>query len=171
MLILPESVVSAGSRTAFTESPCLPCLMLSFTLVTLEDWTCSQTVLACILSSPRYACPHGRSPRTLRWDLLRVASGPLPGLYQSTFRAELFANRVRIARASTSPFRIWTDCLGVVRKVRTLRSAIRPPAAMAPNSDLWLDVWHVLQDLPVTLDMNHLPSHDGQVVVAWEPVC
>ena len=43
-----------------------------------------------------------------------MASGPLPGLFQSSFRAELFAVRciLRVATASSAPFRIWTDCLG-----------------------------------------------------------
>ena len=91
-----------------------------------------------------------------------LASGPLPGICQTTFRAELFAIRVlfRVARASSAPFRIWTDCLGVVRKVRALRQSLQPPAAMSLNADLWQEVWEAMQDLQVQFDINHLPSHE-----------
>ena len=135
----PHSALDLGGMDLFTDGSCLqpqqPCLRLA-------SWA--------IVSDTPVGTPSV------------VASGPLPGMFQSTFRAELFAVRtlLRIARACTSPFRVWTDCLGVVRKVRTLRSAVRPPAAMAPNADLWLDVWEALQDLDVTFDINHLPSHE-----------
>ena len=89
-----------------------------------------------------------------------LASGPVPGLFQS--RAELFALVVlfRVARASTGHFRIWSDCLGVVRKTRSLRYSTRPPAAMAPDADLWTDLWESLQDINVSFDLNHVPSHE-----------
>ena len=91
-----------------------------------------------------------------------VACGPLPGLIQSAFRAKLFAIVVlfRVARASSAPFRVWTDCLGVVRKLRTLQRSSVPPSAMAANGDLWLDVWTQLQDLEVDFCINHVPSHE-----------
>ena len=135
----PHSALDLGGMDLFTDGACLqpqqPCLRLA-------SWA--------IVSDTPAGTPSV------------VASGPLPGMFQSTFRAELFAVRtlLRIARACTSPFRIWTDCLGVVRKVRTLRSAVRPPAAMAPNADLWLDVWEAMYDLTVSFDINHLPSHE-----------
>ena len=91
-----------------------------------------------------------------------LASGPLPGLHQSSFRAELFAVwfLFRVGVASSLPFRIWTDCLGVVRRVRALRSALYPPTAMASNSDLWRGIWESLQMLEADFEINHVPSHE-----------
>ena len=93
------------------------------------------------------------------WILM---SGPLPGLFQSAFRAEVFAlcMLLRVARACSTPFRVWTDCLGVVRKVRALRSTATPPAAMAFIGDLWHDIWTSLQDIEVDFQVCHVPSHE-----------
>ena len=90
--------------------------------------------------------------------LARLASGPsftgfwLPSLCM--FRAELsaVAHVLQVAAGSTKPFRIWTDCLGVVRKVRTLQTVAHPPNAMASNGDLWLQVWMSIQLLEVSFD-------------------
>ena len=93
------------------------------------------------------------------WILM---TGPLPGLFQSAFRAEVYALQMllRVARACSTPFRVWTDCLGVVRKVRALRNTAVPPAAMASNGDLWYDVWSSLQDIEVDFQICHVPSHE-----------
>ena len=45
---------------------------------------------------------------------------------------------------------------GVRLKIRSLRFSVRPPAAMAPNADLWSALWESLQDLEATFDINHL---------------
>ena len=100
------------------------------------------------------ACPTGS-----HWIL---ASQPLHGLYQSTFRAELSAVAyvLQVAAGSTKPFKIWADCLGVVRKVRTLQTVAHPPNAMASNGDRWLLVWMSIQLLDVSFDICHVPSYE-----------
>ena len=100
-----------------------------------------------------------------------LASGPLPGLHQSSFRAELYAVwfLFRVGVACSKPFRIWTDCLGVVRRVRALRAALYPPTAMASNADLWQGIWECLQGLNVEFEINHVPSHEDLVAHA-DPV-
>ena len=62
-------------------------------------------------------------------------------------------------RFSSAPFRDWSDCLGVVKKVRRLQEASFPPRAMDLNGDLWSRVWRAIQDLEVQFQINHVPSH------------
>ena len=92
-----------------------------------------------------------------------VVAGHLPGLHQGIFRAELLAvcSVLQVARASSDSFRIWSDCLGVVKKVRGLQSSCFPPRAMGPKGDIWLRIWDAIQDLPVEFTTNHVPSHQN----------
>ena len=91
-----------------------------------------------------------------------LAAGPLPGLVQSVFRAELFAVVVllRCGRGSSAPFRIWSDCLAVVNRVRHLQQASQPPRAMAANGDLWMEIWEIINDLGTSFLINHIPAHE-----------
>ena len=66
-------------------------------------------------------------------------SGLLPGLIQTSFRAEIFAvlAAVRFCRLVGTPVRIWCDCLGVVRRVRKLLSGSCNVPGNSKNGDLW----------------------------------
>ena len=83
---------------------------------------------------------QGNAVRTL-------AAGALPRLRQSVFCAELFAVW------TAAPFRVWSACLGVVKKVRRLQDASFPPRGMDSNGDLWSRV--------SGFQINHVPSHQN----------
>ena len=69
-------------------------------------------------------------------------AGPLPGILQSAYRAELFGilQAIRWGRQHSIKVRLWCDCLGVVERVRKL---LLDPLAIkvnSPNFDLWRQV-------------------------------
>eukprot|EP00435_Cladocopium_sp_Y103_P051237 s961_g15.t2 len=68
-----------------------------------------------------------------------VASGCLPGLCQSAFRAELYALAVVLHHASTGGFRvkIYSDCLGVVNKYHLFTRGSVSLKLNSANGDLW----------------------------------
>jgi ribonuclease HI len=93
--------------------PCYPDLRYAAYSVVLSDPTQAQP--ACILDS-----------------------GPLPGLRQTSIRAELYAihRAVKFASLRQQNLLIWSDCLAVVRRLR--RILMGPSVKMnSPNSDLW----------------------------------
>ena len=77
-----------------------------------------------------------------------IAAGPLPGMNQSAFRAEVFGalQAVRFGRKHGVRIRLWTDCLGVVKRLRKiqLNAQIKPSV---PHSDLWEELVDELQSL------------------------
>ena len=77
-----------------------------------------------------------------------LCSGPLPGVFQSAMRAELFACReaLRWARHSGVSIRLWVDCMSVVRKFQRIQHASVPPGRNTRHSDLWRDVFYLLPD-------------------------
>lgn len=84
-----------------------------------------------------------------------VDSGPLPGVLQSAYRAEIFAvlRTLSLARLQTLPVYIWTDCNAVVKRMHKLLQghALKPNSA---HADLWKQIECCLQDFA-----------SGQVVV------
>ena len=74
-----------------------------------------------------------------------VASGPLAGLLQFAFRAEATAVLValRFALAFRLQVRVWSDCLGVVVKVRRLVQGLRV-GPTSRNADLWVAISEAL---------------------------
>ena len=71
-----------------------------------------------------------------------VAAGPLQGLYQSAFRAELQAVVVALDWALSCPssisgVRLWIDCQGVLDKMLLLLDGLQRPKLTGPNGDLW----------------------------------
>lgn len=78
-----------------------------------------------------------------------LAAGPLPGLLQSAYRAELYAVyiAVRWGRVTQKPIRIWSDCLGVIRRFRRLTRSRQPPKHGVAHYDLWMLVHEELQQL------------------------
>eukprot|EP00435_Cladocopium_sp_Y103_P056616 s730_g19.t1 len=79
------------------------------------------------------ACPGGLS------DFQPVASGLLPGRFQSVTRAELYAAIVAVnfAIAESLPFRLWIDNQFVVRRIRFFAKCASYTANVTkPNHDL-----------------------------------
>ena len=77
-----------------------------------------------------------------------AASSLLLGLLQSPFRAESSAVVValRFALASRQEVRIWSDCLGVVSKIRRLVVGARV-GPCSRNADLWKEASDALSAL------------------------
>ena len=67
-----------------------------------------------------------------------LESGPLPGLRQTSLRAELFAvhRAIKFAASHGVSLMIWSDCLNVVRRLR--RICLGAPVKInSSNADLW----------------------------------
>ena len=101
-------------------------------------------------------------------------SGLLPGLIQTSFRAEIFAvlAAVRFCRLVGAPVRIWCDCLGVVRRVRKLLRGSNSFAANIKNGDLWSCLREETSGLENLLDIQKVPAHeelqdDDDAVTEW----
>ena len=90
-----------------------------------------------------------------------ISSGPLPGLIQTAFRAEIFAvlSALTFANLARRPVRIWSDCAGVIRKLRRLQTGdiqIRPSML---NCDLWRRVADVMAQLTVPWSVHKVAAH------------
>ena len=68
-----------------------------------------------------------------------LGAGPLPGLCQTSFRAEVYALAFALHWAAVSGafVRIWIDCLGVVTKFTLLTQGKASLSVSSPNADLW----------------------------------
>ena len=71
-----------------------------------------------------------------------IHTGPLPGILQSAFRAEIFGvlQALKWCRLNNFLPRIWTDCLGVVRRCRKLLLDPQKLPPNIPHGDLWKQV-------------------------------
>ena len=71
-----------------------------------------------------------------------VSAGPLPGLIQTSFRAETYAllQALRIVKSNRVRARIWTDCQGVVDRFFILIHGRHRLKVNSPNADLWMDI-------------------------------
>ena len=84
------------------------------------------------------------------WSDSRVLqAGPLPGLQQSAFRAELFAVFIAVqwSRVNNKRIRIWSDCLGVVKRFKRLLSSKQQPKHGVAHYDLWMVIYEELQHM------------------------
>ena len=92
-----------------------------------------------------------------------ACAGPLPGLLQSSFRAELFAviAVAELALASGGLFRVWSDCAAVVHGFQLFVVAgVRLPACHA-HFDLWDRLLHLLAVLGSgRLLVGKVPAHE-----------
>ena len=91
---------------------------------------------------------------TTDWTESRVLqAGPLPGLLQSAYRAELYAVYIATqwSRINQHRIRIWSDCLGVVKRFRRLVKSKQPPKHGTAHFDLWMAIYD---------EIHHL-SYDG----------
>ena len=80
-------------------------------------------------------------------DASVLASGPLPGILQSSFRAEIFAvlRTLSLMKFQTGVIYIWSDCNAVVRRMQRLLDGIEPKPNSA-HSDLWMSMFDALAD-------------------------
>eukprot|EP00435_Cladocopium_sp_Y103_P041452 s2524_g11.t1 len=168
---LPEAVVSYGwSLLAHTS------LGWWQYLATIECPACQPCISAeCVHFFTDGSCmfPHDPDLRLASWAVVTgtpcpvnaasrvVATGPLPGLLQTSYRAETFAILQALRSAATSCQRVmlWTDCEAVVKRLRRCLRGL-PPKINAPNSDIWLDIFAVLQSWPTgAVQVTHVSSH------------
>lgn len=68
-----------------------------------------------------------------------LGAGPLPGILQSAFRAEMYAllQALRWAIRTRRKIRVWCDCLGVVERAQRLASSTWKVSVNSANADLW----------------------------------
>ena len=102
-----------------------------------------------------------------------VASGVLPGLLQSSIRAEIFAifQALQLADSHRGRLFLWTDCEAVVKKVRKLLagSTIRINSS---HADLWHAIRRLLrkrqgQTLITRVAAHQNPDDEPCVFHAW----
>lgn len=95
-----------------------------------------------------------------------LCAGPLPGLLQSSFRAELFAliAVAEIALSTDGCFRVWTDCAAVVTGFQLfVHAGVRLKPCHAH-----FDLWERLLDLLAVvgsgrIQVGKVPSHENLV--------
>ena len=152
--ILPGSWISflrllAGLSNPFT--PVVSCPLLSRTVVNLfVDGTCTTPSDPKLRLAAWAVTVAGDVDQAMNHEILR--GGPLQGIIQTAFRAELQAvlEACKVALQLRARVRIWSDCLGVVRGVqKRLRGAV-VTKPNAPNADLWFQLDALLQQLDVT---------------------
>eukprot|EP00438_Fugacium_kawagutii_P030157 Skav235179 [mRNA] locus=scaffold721:273036:277949:- [translate_table: standard] len=86
-----------------------------------------------------------------------LGSGPLPGLVQTAYRAELYSVAFVVHHAAVAQVDVtlYSDCLGVVNRCLLMLSGTRRAKVNSPNADLWM--W--LQD-----SLDHLGRRRVQIV-------
>ena len=92
---------------------------------------------------------------------LRLSRGLVPGLLQSASRAELCAlvSAALFCRVVRRPVRVWSDCLGVIRKMRLLLDGSWTPGFRTRHADLWTLIAEVREDVRPFLTVHKVDSH------------
>eukprot|EP00435_Cladocopium_sp_Y103_P000080 s602_g1.t1 len=91
-------------------------------------------------------------------------AGPLPGIMQSSYRAEIFAvlRALEAAREVRGCLFLWSDCSGVVKRVRRMLKGFSPRANSA-HSDLWMQVFCALQVFrPGQVQITEVRAHQTE---------
>lgn len=89
-----------------------------------------------------------------------IDQGPLPGLRQTSVRAEIYA----VLRATQWAARwglavmIWSDCLSVVRRFRKLAHGVAV-RINSPNADLWMQIFDAFQACSVPPEITKVQAH------------
>eukprot|EP00435_Cladocopium_sp_Y103_P045958 s211_g13.t1 len=114
--------------------------------------------------------PHYDNARFASWAVVSadpagvchaeiLDSGPLPGLKQTSVRAEIFAvlRAIKIAKRCRCRLMIWCDCACVVKRLRRLVQGTRVKPN-SPNADLWQQI---ADDITVCLgvEITHVRAH------------
>ena len=119
--------------------------------------TCRVAAWAVVLACP--LCP-GSS--------VVADSGPLPGILQSSYRAEIFAalRALQVSRLQTGKVFIWSDCNAVVKRFSRMLAGGEPK----PNSahyDLWLEIFLCLHEFsPEQIVVTKVKAHQLMVDVS-----
>ena len=116
-------------------------------------------------------CKAGSSTNLLESEV--VQAGPLPGVIQTAFRAEVFAIYVAIrwGVVHRCSIRLWCDCLGVVERLQWIlhrQTRVKPNIA---HSDLWQRIFDDLQILGFErVQITKVPAHQllTQLVSEYE---
>lgn len=84
------------------------------------------------------------------WVSHVISSGPLPGILQSSYRAEIYAiwKALCCARRQTGKLCLWSDCGAVVHRFEKLLSGHEPKINGA-HADIWFLIFRALQDFEV----------------------
>ena len=101
-------------------------------------------------------------------------AGPLPGLRQTTVRAELFAvfRVVRWAVVRRQQVMIWSDCAAVVKRFQRIVDG-RSVRINSSNSDLWTAIQSDLCSAPGLIQITKVRAHQSpeQALTALEEWC
>lgn len=89
-----------------------------------------------------------------------LESGLLPGLRQTSVRAELFAVHrvVRLAACHGLHVMIWSDCLSVTRRLQRIFGGVKVKIN-SPNADLWMMIQNDLFDSHCVVQCTKVPAH------------
>ena len=94
-----------------------------------------------------------------------IGAGPLPGILQSAYRAELFAllQAVMWAEANNCKIRVWCDCLGVVTRAQKLSHQTWKVPINAANADLWVKLEAAIFKLgPSNFCITKVAAHQNE---------
>lgn len=100
-----------------------------------------------------------------------VDSGPLPGLLQSSYRAEIYAvwRALCVARMQHGKIHVWSDCGVVVKRLDRLLAGHEPKPNSA-HSDLWRSIFQCLEDFGRDQVVIHKVAAHQRVSHACTPV-
>ena len=78
-----------------------------------------------------------------------LITGPVPGILQSAFRAELFGvlQALKYTWYWKKKIRIWSDCQSVVSRLLQMLYTHKAPAVNSNHADLWFDIYELLECL------------------------
>jgi len=158
--VLPEFLTAYGwsikANTVTTwlqmlcDIPLPPMVIISPSVGVLHlftDGSCmNQSIPSCRVAS----CAVVRAAPDLGGTSEVIALGPLPGMLQSAYRAEIFAvwQALVTARRHEGTSHIWSDCQAVVTRLRKLLAGAELRVNGA-HFDLWQRVQEALQDFAV----------------------
>lgn len=124
-------------------SPLVPC---NDPVHVFTDGTCLNPALpTCRLAAWAVTLAHVDPPMVNQV----IDSGPLPGILQSSYRAEIFAvlRALLVLRMQHRPVSIWSDCSAVVKRMNRLLAGAEPKPNSA-HADLWCQMFECLKDFP-----------------------
>ncbi len=178
---LPFSLLCHGwairSSTWVEWQKCLQGIVLPDVRVTCqplgEQWIDIFTDGSCLW-------PRDRSMRVASWSLVEASpggnvchsqvvwAGPLSGVLQSAYRAELQAVccAVRYALHWKRKVRIWSDCLSVVQRFSQLVFYNRVLKPNGPHFDIWADLLDLVEQLGAeSIRITKVAAHQDVSVV------
>ena len=90
-----------------------------------------------------------------------LADGVVPGLLQSAYRGELCAvvSALHFCAIVQTPVCIWSDCMGVVRRVRRLLEGSWMPTLRTKHFDLWSRILPLVESLRPWVTVCKVSSH------------